>query len=703
MKTSDSINEERGFPPFGGAGMTLPDTGAGFWSIRRHMEALIGLELTNSVLQQAGANGGASFAGTFGSAEDASDQERYFNSFLRAYQTAGCGQFEVQESQWPLGQLTVRANDAFEARMTLRHGQQVDRPMCAYTAGVMVGFVNAICNRRDIVCTEQSCQAKGDESCVFELFPSSHAKNQTVDTLGPNRGLGRESDLLEILFERMPMGIAVFDRGYHFLRYNPTWGDFSKLYAPPSAAPLVPGVYYFDHLPGSEMTVIPLFERVLSGETVRQNGLRFESGGIVSFWDVVLAPLFERGKISGILNVTIDATERVLAQQNLEQRVEERTRQLRTLLQVSQDITSTLTLEPLLDLILEQLRAVVDYTGASILILESGALVMGAYRGPIPQKEAQHVRFPLEEALVYSQVIQQQEPLVIPDIRGDTPFANMFRQTAGGELESTLGYVRSWLGVPLRYKGHMLGLLTLDHSRPGFFTAQHADLIQVFANQVAIAIENARLYATAEDSAVAIERGRLARELHDAVTQTLFSASLIADVLPKLWERNPELGRQNLDELRILTRGALSEMRTLLLELRPTTLAEMDLGDLLRHLANAFAGRNRIPVDLTIDGNNDPTSEVKVVFYRVAQEALNNIHKHAEATQVSIKLQRTERKVQMGIRDNGRGFDIRRVLPDNMGLSIMQERAETIGAKLAIQSVLGVGTHIELFWKDESK
>jgi len=134
----------------------------------------------------------------------------------------------------------------------------------------------------------------------------------------PDPALGRQLNLLDLLFERMPMGIAIFDREYRIRRYNPTWVDFSRRYAPPTAAPLAPGVFYFDHLPGSEPTVLPLFERVLTGENIRMEALRFESRGIVSYWDVVLAPLLEQGVVSGILNVTIDATGRMQTHQELE-------------------------------------------------------------------------------------------------------------------------------------------------------------------------------------------------------------------------------------------------------------------------------------------------------------------------------------------------------------------------------------------------
>jgi two-component system nitrate/nitrite sensor histidine kinase NarX len=436
--------------------------------------------------------------------------------------------------------------------------------------------------------------------------------------------------------------------------------------------------------------------------------VRLESEGIVTYWDVVLAPLVEDGEVAGILSVTVDATERVEARQNLERRVEERTRELRTLLQVSRDINSTLDLEPLLDLILDQLKTVVNYTGASILILEGGDLAVRTYRGPTSREEARHLRFPLGEAQVNRQVIRWREPIVIPDVRSDTPLARMFRQTAGGDLESIFGCVRSWLGVPLMVKGQMLGMLTLDHSQPGHFTARHADLVLAFANQVAVAIENARLYAQAEESAVATERNRLARDLHDAVTQTLFSSSIIADVLPRLWEQNPEEGRRRLQELRELTQGALAEMRTLLLELRPSALVEARLADLLRQLAESITGRARVPVTLEVEGERDLEAEVKVALYRIAQEALNNVAKHAGATRATVSLlcfpspaegEGSGARVELAIRDDGIGFDPGGIAPNSLGLGIMRERAEAIGAALTIESQPGTGTQIEVVWR----
>jgi two-component system nitrate/nitrite sensor histidine kinase NarX len=335
--------------------------------------------------------------------------------------------------------------------------------------------------------------------------------------------------------------------------------------------------------------------------------------------------------------------------------------------------------------------------------LEGEDLTVRAYRGPIPGDEVQRLRFPLPEALINREVIRQRAPQLIPDVRGDTPLARMFRQTAGSGLGSTFGYVRSWLGVPLLVKGEVLGMLTLDHSRPDYFTARQANLVLTFANQVAVAIENARLYEQAEKSAVAAERNRLARDLHDAVTQTLFSSSIIAEVLPRIWERDPEEARRRLEELRELTRGALAEMRTLLLELRPSALAEARLADLLRQLAESITGRARVPVALEVAGECRLDAEVKVALYRIAQEALNNVAKHAGASAASMRLSCQPGQVELCVRDDGQGFDPATLPPNSLGLGIMRERAEAIGAALTIESWPGFGTQIIALWRSSGQ
>jgi two-component system nitrate/nitrite sensor histidine kinase NarX len=194
------------------------------------------------------------------------------------------------------------------------------------------------------------------------------------------------------------------------------------------------------------------------------------------------------------------------------------------------------------------------------------------------------------------------------------------------------------------------------------------------------------------------ERQRLAQNLHDAVNQSLFSASLIAEVLPRVWERNQDEGRQSLEDLRRLTRGAIAEMRGLLVELQPTVITDSDLGDLLRQLSDAFTGRTNIPIALTIKGTGTLPTEVQVALYRLCQEGLNNIAKHARASQVTMTLHFEAGLAELTIHDDGRGFDPTQVPPGHYGLNIMHERAEAIGALLSVTSQVGRGTEINISW-----
>jgi signal transduction histidine kinase len=210
-----------------------------------------------------------------------------------------------------------------------------------------------------------------------------------------------------------------------------------------------------------------------------------------------------------------------------------------------------------------------------------------------------------------------------------------------------------------------------------------------------------QLLTQAQEEAIITERGRLARDLHDAVTQTIYSASLIAEVLPTVWERSPEEGQRNLVKLRQLVRGALAEMRTLLFELRPASLKAADLTTLLRQLGDALTVRTRIPVTYELRETRPPPAEVKVVLYRIAQEAFNNIAKHSEATQVMVELQADSNQVTLTVQDNGCGFDQQDVTDDKLGIQIMTERANEISARLDLNSTPDEGARVSITWPGE--
>ena len=203
----------------------------------------------------------------------------------------------------------------------------------------------------------------------------------------------------------------------------------------------------------------------------------------------------------------------------------------------------------------------------------------------------------------------------------------------------------------------------------------------------------------AREEATAAERNRLARDLHDAVSQTLFSASIIAEVLPRLWERDQDEGRRRLEEVRQLNRGAAAEMRTLLMELRPGALLEAKMRDLLHQLAESISSRAQVPVAVEVKGECDLPPDVKIALYRIAQEALNNVAKHATASQTKVTLHRQPGQLTLHIKDDGRGFDMANTPSDSLGLGIMRERAKEINASLTVESKISHGTEVAVIWK----
>jgi len=268
----------------------------------------------------------------------------------------------------------------------------------------------------------------------------------------------------------------------------------------------------------------------------------------------------------------------------------------------------------------------------------------------------------------------------------------------------------------------VLGVFNVSYEKPHAIGEGEQRVFQALTQRAALYLENARLYEQSQELAVLEERSRLARELHDAVTQTLFSASLVAEALPTTWEKDPQEGRGLLQELRGLSRGALAEMRTLLLELRPVALLETSLADLLRQLGEAASGRTGIPVSVQVEGQAKLPPDVHIAFYRIAQEALNNMIKHARARQATVQLcysgedqAATSRKtrqaegagagpsVLLSIRDDGRGFDPAQVPHNRLGLGIMQERAQAIGATLTVESQPGHGTQVTVEWEQAGK
>ena len=589
-----------------------------------------------------------------------------------------------------------------------------------------------------------------------------------------------------------------------------------------------------------------------------------------------------------LLVVMRDITDTVTAYQLLEQRVEERTRELAGVLKVSQTITSTLELQPLLGVILDQLKTVVDYTGASVSLVEGDSLQQILRRAPTPDDpERREIRFPLDPRHPAWGVIMRREPVIIADVRGDTPAARAFRAVSAMPLErSRLHYIRAWMSVPLAIGERVIGMLVLAHAEPAFYTPRHAALVTAIANQAAAAIENARLYEEAraaqaaaarqlerlttlariterllttvdldevlrvvveaaarlsctagamvslieqdgrmlrgaafhgpmesmfaqhkagrpldhvyltgsasgralvqgkvvvvedyltwpasmpgrdstvaagvrafivaplrvggetigllwvgdpaphtfapedvklvealadqaalaiehtrlvrrsQDAAVLEERARLARDLHDSVTQSVFSLGMLTRAAQTQHARGlPALG-PTLERVGALAQEALAEMRALLFELRPGALAEEGLAGALDKLIASARVRTDMAITYSAASETRLPAEVETAIVRIVQEALGNAAKHARATQVSVTLAEQDGRLTVEVADNGRGFD-----PDTpvatsadgrsggMGLRSMRERAAAAGLTLQVTSAPGAGTRITI-------
>lgn len=439
---------------------------------------------------------------------------------------------------------------------------------------------------------------------------------------------------------------------------------------------------------------------------------------------LALSPLTLDDNVTAICLVVTDLTvqkqreqEILLLQKELEQRVIERTAELRranlqlqteieerirvaeqlvTLQAVTTSFSASLSTQDVVDVFIgEGLGAIGAVSGAVFLLSDdnqvlkliksagySDELTWLFYRLPIystPQPLRDCLRTQQPVWYQPSEVFTNNAPFDIPLVPPD-------------EL---------WSVIPIKGDNRMMGLLLM-----GFAPTDHADdqkqrfILTVLA-QCSQAFHRAFLYEQAQTTAATEERQRLARDLHDAVSQTLFSANIIAETLPRLAEQNPERAMKQLSEVSRLTRGALAEMRALLLELRPSALVNAKLSDLIYQLVNALQVKKRIDTTVALEENTPLPDDVHVGFYRILQEALNNVVKHSNAKAVTIRFHNHESRAELEVSDNGAGFDTESP-KSGLGLGMMRERAQAIHADLQVNSAPGKGTTIKVFWTDSA-
>jgi signal transduction histidine kinase len=259
--------------------------------------------------------------------------------------------------------------------------------------------------------------------------------------------------------------------------------------------------------------------------------------------------------------------------------------------------------------------------------------------------------------------------------------------------------MRTFLGVPIVARGEVIGSFYLTEKkgeRGAEFTDEDEELIRTLAAHAAIAIENARLNERSRELSTVEERKRLARELHDSVTQTLFSIGLTAEAASELVEVDPARARAQLGQLQELTRAAMAEMRSLIFELRPAELETEGLAAALRKHVEVLRRLHRQEIELRVDGDRRLPPDVEKGLLRIAQEALGNALRHSGAEHVLLALDALDSRVELSVADDGSGFDPGEAAQRSrrLGLISMRERAETLGGTLAIDSEPGRGTTI---------
>jgi PAS domain S-box-containing protein len=430
-----------------------------------------------------------------------------------------------------------------------------------------------------------------------------------------------------------------------------------------------------------------------------------------------LAEISEGKVVTGELSTTKRQLEEIVRKrtqelreqyQEIEKEVAERKkaelaeREQRTLAQALEEtssiLTSTLDLDEVLDSILMTLGNVIPHDSANIMLIDEKENVasVARYKGN-PKYEVTEKpttsHFPIFETPTLKTMYQTRRPFVIPDVKSDSTWIDQIGS----------GWIGSYMATPILFGDEVLGFLNLVSDTPNFYSQAVAERLQAFANHASVAIRNARLFDQAMELAALEERQRLAREMHDAVSQTLFTANVIAEALPLQWERNPQKGVEGLQTIRRLIRGALAEVRTLLVELRPDAISKSDLGDLITQIAYGATSYSEIDLSLDISGRFPLPDNVQLEVFRIAQEVFNNIVKHARARHVSVEFKNQGDYLYLSIQDDGRGFNIDRISTGRLGIAIMRERAGSIGAVFNIHSRPKHGTTASVEWRDDAE
>jgi signal transduction histidine kinase len=405
----------------------------------------------------------------------------------------------------------------------------------------------------------------------------------------------------------------------------------------------------------------------------------------------VLATSFNR--MAGELEMSHHALQD--ARNDLEQKVEMRTRgerrrsdQLRAINELGRRTSAILSLDELLPYLAQSLQRTFSYSVVSIF-LRSGdqetvelTAVAGGYHGAIPiGRQARP-----GEGIV-GIVLESGEPLSVPDVTREPGYV----------LLPELADTRSEMAVPIKIGDRTTGVLDVQSVDPDAFDEVDLFTVQTLGDQLAIAVENARLYQESRGVAVLEERNRMAREIHDTLAQGFTGIVMQLEAAEQALGTDAVQAQQHLDRARALARESLNEARRSVWALRPQGLEQLTLEVAIRREMERFTRDTGVRADLGYgyvgEGRKVP-AEIENALLRICQEALTNVKKHARADRVEIALAFDEGAVRLTIEDDGTGFDRDAGTGDGFGLISMRERARLLGGAMTVDSEQGKGTHL---------
>jgi PAS domain S-box-containing protein len=499
----------------------------------------------------------------------------------------------------------------------------------------------------------------------------------------PQREAARVQATLELVMSGVDEGFVIFDNQWHFTYANRRAGELGMDARGRSREEML------------KMTMEEAFPEAV-GTNVYNQAKQAAVDKVSRQFEEYLAPYgrWYEYRIyptsSGLGIFTVDITERKLMQQKFS-----------LLQQITSSLTAALTPQDVANIMVDRGFALLGANIGSVNVLRDDNTIELIQRGGLEAGMlAQYVPDPsLDVHRPLADAIRSRQPVFIETLEDyQRQYPEIF--SSGHPLPGT----ESLVALPLMVNQEVIGGVVMGFPKPLKLSDNEREFMQTLAQQTAQALKRALLSERTQEMAAVQERQRLAQDLHDSVSQALFSATTIAQAVPLTWERDPEKAKQQLNQVVQINRAAMSEMRILLLELRPHALVKTPLRDLLQHLLDAAKGRKMIAGTLTIEGDeiNTPT-EVHLALYRIAQESINNVLKHSRANHFDILVQYQDHQVTLHVRDNGQGFDPTAPSTGGMGLTNLRERADEISADLEIRSAPGQGTDIGLVWNTASQ